>query len=270
LSDEGYFKRAARTVFADRTWWWKALIVGAVGLVPLVGAFAVLGYHLILMRDATWGVDRGLPPLSEYRGILRQAVNGFVVSLVWGLVLVPPLLVAVLISTAATVARVGTGSAVPLPWWSSYVVTLPALALLVFSNVALLRTAVYVKPSAGLDLKGVLALIRRDLPGFRAVTLSALGVQVLALLLRVPITMVRFIPQVPAAAITYGWGFIVGAIVAPLSFAVFVSYGLWAHGTDASSWPPLESPSVAAPAGPQPDATPEVRTPGSDSPFDDV
>lgn len=270
MSNEAYYKRAAAVVFADRTWWWKALIVGAIGLVPVFGAFPILGYHLILMRDAAWGVDRGLPAISEYPEILRQAVNGFVVSLVWGLVLLFPILALVFVWTAASIAHAGPGPAPTLPWWNSYVIWLPTMALTVFSNVALLRTAVYVKPSAGLSLAGVLALIKRDLPGFLSVTLLAIGVQILALLLRIPITLARFVPQVSPSAITYGWGFVVGAIAAPLSFMVFVAYGLWAQGMNPASWPPLEAPGVAAPASPQSDTASDVERPGSDSPFDDV
>jgi len=269
LSTEGYYRRAARTVFADGTWWWKALIVGAIALVPYIGAFAALGYYMILMRDASWGVDRGLPELSEYPEALRQAVNGFVVSLVWGLVLAVPIAVLVTAWTVAAIAQSGPGVSPVLPWWNTYVIWVPSMALAVLSNVAVLRAAIYGKPSAGLSLGGVLALIKLDLRGFRAVTLLAVGVQLLGLLLRAPITLVRFIPQVPPTLVTYGWGFVVSATLASLSFVVFVAYGMWAQGTNPASWPPLRAPAVAAPDSPS-DVTPEAKAPATDSPFDDI
>jgi len=270
LSNEGYFKRASRTVFTDGTWWWKSLIAAATGLVPVVGAFPVLGYQMIVMREAAWGIDRGLPRLSDYREILKQAANGFIVSLVWGIALVVPTLILVSVETVMAVTHTGFGAAPTLPWWNTYAIWFPSMALIVFSNIAILRTAVYLKPSAGLSLAGVIALIRRDPVGFRSVTLLAVGVQAIALLLRAPITLARFIPQVPASVLTYGWGLVVGAVLAPLSFVVAVAYGLWAQNTDPASWPPLAAPSVAAPSVPRRDAMQGVQTPPSDSPFDDV
>jgi len=270
MSTEGYFKRASRAVFTDGTWWWKALIAAAVGLVPVVGPFPVLGYQMIVMREAAWGIDRGLPKLSDYREILKQAANGFIVSLVWGMALVVPILILISVETVRAVTRTGIGATPILPWWNAYAIWLPSMALIVFSNVAILRTAVYLKPSAGLSLAGVIALIRRGPVGFRSVTLVAVGVQAIALLLRAPITLARFIPQVPTSLLTYGWGLVVGAVVAPLSFVVAVAYGLWAQDTDPASWPPLKAPSVAAPSVSRPDATPGVQTSPSESMFDDV
>lgn len=270
MSNEGYFKRASRAVFADPTWWWKCLIAAAMGFVPLVGSFPVLGYHMLLMREAAWGIDRGLPKLSEYREILKQTANGFIVSLVWGIVLAIPIVILVTLQTVAAVTQTGIGAAPSLPWWNTYAIWLPSIALIIFSNVAILRTAVYLKPSAGLSLAGVIALIRRNPAGFRSVTLVAVGVQVVSLALRAPITLARFIPQVPAPLLTYGWGLVVGAVVAPLSLVVAVAYGLWAQSTDPASWPPLAAPSVVAPNAPGPETASVAQTPSSDSPFDDA
>jgi hypothetical protein len=270
LNSDGYFKRASRIVFADGTWRWKCLIAAVVSLTPLVGAFPVLGYRMVLSRNAAWGIDRGLPPLSEYRQILKQAVNGFIVSVVWELALIVPLLVLITVETVMAVTRAGHATSPILPWWNTYAVWLPSMALMALTNIAILRTAVYLKPSAGLSIAGVFALIKRNPAGFRSVTLLAIGVQAISLLLRTPIILARFIPQIPAPVLTYGWGLVVAAVVVPLMFVVAVAYGLWAQDTDPASWPPLMAPAVPAPTDAHLDSASPAQTLPTDSPFDEA
>jgi len=242
LNEQGYFARASRAVFRDGTWWWRALVIGAVALVPYLGTFIILGYYMILMRGSAWGTDRGLPRFSEVREILRRAVDGFVLSFVWGLIIAVPLVIVAFAWAFNAVAQRGTGPVPALPWWSVYAIWVWTVALSVFMNVALLRVALYLKPTAGMSLPGVVGLIKRAPAGFREVTLLAVSASAFGLLLRTPITLMQFIPQVPAAALTYGWGFVAGAASAVLSFVVYVAYGLWAKDTDPATWPPLRKP----------------------------
>jgi hypothetical protein len=244
LKEQGYFARAAQAVFSDGTWWWRALAIGAVSLVPYVGTIIILGYFMVLMRGSAWGADTRLPRFSDVREILRRALDGFVVSLVWGLVIAVPLVLVIVTWVFTTVAQRVIGSVPVLPWWWVYAYWVPAVALSVFMNVAVLRAAVYLKPTAGLSLSGVSGLVKRAPAGFRRVSVLAVSASAFALLLRTPITLMRYVPQIPAPALTYGWGLVAGAASAVLSFVVYVAYGLWAKDTDPSTWPPLGEPVV--------------------------
>jgi len=269
MSEGGYFRRAARLVFRDGTWWWRALVVGAIGLVPYVGLFVVMGYHMVLMRDAAWGVDRGLPRFSERGEILRRTGDGLVVSLVWGLVLAVPLALVIVAWVFVNISHLGTGFDPGLPWWFAYAIWVPSAALGAVSTVALLRSAIYRSTSAGLSLKGVVSLIRSSPQAFREVTVILVSTSALALLVGVPVTYVQHASQLPSALFTYGWGFTAAAIFAPLWFVVYTAYGLWAKATDPATWPPLGQ-SVDAHAGPPVTGGSDIKPTVVDAPFDDV
>lgn len=267
----GYFMTSARRVFGDRTWWWRSLVLAAILAVPVVGAYVAIGYYLVLMREAAWGLDRGLPRFGEYREVMRRAWDGFVVSLVWGFVLAVPLLVLTVAWVAAHTPPVAAGSSpAQIPWWLLAIFSLLAGALSVLTNMALLRTAVYLKPSAGLTVKGILGLIKRDPAGFRAVTAIALGVFLITSLLNAPAAYARyFVPLSPVASIAlrYGWMLPAGVISLPLHLVAYTAYGLWAKDTNPSSWPPLQDPAPSQPLEVEALAQVPDRNDNADGPF---
>jgi len=244
LNADNYLSSAVRIVFTDRTWWWRALAVAAIGTVPYVGPLIVFGYFMVLMRDVAWGVDRGMPHFAGGMEIMRRAWDGFVVSLVWALVLVVPVIGFIAVWVTITLSRAGESGASPsaLPWWFLLSFSLLSAALNVPVNVALLRTSVYLKPSAGLSIRGVLDLIRRYPAGFWRVTTIMLGVFAVSSILGAPVVYSRyFVTLNPVAGIVllYGGGFIASLATAPLRFVMYAAYGLWARDTDPASWPPL-------------------------------
>lgn len=235
MTDEGYLATAARTVFGDKTWWWKSLILAVLNIVPLVGAILVGGYHMVLMRETAWGGRSGLSDLSDLREIGRRGVDGFVVSFVWVL---PVAFVIVLPVMVYIMASAGEG----LPWWWIYVVAGPVMLFSAIINVALLRAAIYVRAAGGLSVSGVIGLIKRCPAGFRTVTLIALGVLLVGQLLGAPASFLSSTTELPPLvnlALSSGWSFVVGLILAPLTLVVRVAYGLWARDTDLATWEPI-------------------------------
>ncbi len=239
----GYARRSARIIFGDKTWWWRALAVAAMGVIPLLGPFIVVGYGMVLMRSVAWGDDSGLPPFSGGE-IGRRALDGFVVTFVWSLLLVVPLSVYVVTSVfRAALATAGTTPPVTAtPWWFSLAVSLGGLVLSLIMNVAVLRAAIYLSPSAGLKLSYIIDFIRRFRPGYLRVSGLMLLVSALGIVLAAPGTYLNYVVQlspVVRTAVTYGSALVVGVLMSPLRLMVYCAYGLWARDTDPSSWPPL-------------------------------
>ena len=242
---DSYFGRSARIVFNDPTWWWRTPVLALIGMVPILGTVVILGYQMVLMRDVAWGVERGLPRFNESSEILSRGWIGFVVSLVWGLILIPLVIIAgvalVLVQLPAIMAS-PTSTPPSTPWWFVALVTLPSIAINVFAMVAVLRAAIYMQTSAGLSLAAVRDLIGRAKSGFVHVSVLMVSVALLGLVLALPATYLRQIAYFPAALglpLTYAAGFVLRLITAPLSLIVACAYGLWARQTDVASWPPL-------------------------------
>lgn len=239
MGSTGYFARAAHSVFRDRSLWWRTPILGAAQLVPLLGSLVVTGYMMIIMRDAAWSVDRGLPHFGERDQILRQGFTGAVVSLVWGLLLGLVFVVPCFIWGALTAL---SGDAPAIPWWLGLVISTPIALISVFLYVALVRSAIYQKISVGLSISGIRALIAANREGFKDIAWPALAVALFGVMLSAPSTLV--VRQLDASsalalALPYVWTFGVSLLTVPLQLTVAHAYGLWARDTDPASWPPL-------------------------------
>jgi len=243
----GYYAgRAARRVFADKTIWWRAAVLSAVQLIPFLGAFVVGGYSLIVMRDAAWGVERGLPRFSDKREILRRGLDAFVVSLVWYLPLVALLVLGMCgwMVTIISAVRAGSVAPVPPPWFATPLL-LPLAVLAIFVNVALLRAAVYLHSSAGLSVRAVRQLIGLNRDRFKFVAWLPVALALVGLVLSAPgMFLTRSIDPPLASIVANLSSFLVGLVQIPLSLVVSTAYGIWGSETDPSTWPPLRSVST--------------------------
>ena len=242
MGSTGNFARAARFVFRDRSLWWRTPILGATQLVPILGSLVVTGYMMVIMRDAAWSINRGLPYFGERDQILRQGFTGVVVSLVWGLLLGVVFIAPLFIWGALTAL---SGDAPAIPWWFGLAISTPIALLSVFLYVALVRAAIYQKISVGLSISGIRALIAANREGFKDVAWPALAVALLGVMLSAPSTfVVRQLDVSPALTFTlpYVWTFGVSLLTIPLHLTVAHAYGLWAGDTDPASWPPLSPP----------------------------
>lgn len=242
LNSRGYFIRAARAVFADGTIWWRAVALSALNMVPILGAFVVGGYMMVLMRDAAWGVERGLPRFSEHREILRRGLSAFVISLVWSLPLIAVFMVVAIGQVIVTLPQMIEGGATsPLPWWFSLTISIPTALLSIFIYAAWVRAAVYLSTSAGLSLSGVRQLIGMNRKAFIQVAWLPVAASLLGTALALPASLLAQSTTIPAY-VTLGAsllsGFVIGLVTVPLSLIVGYSYGIWANETDPASWPP--------------------------------
>lgn len=245
MGSTGYFARAARSVFGDRTLWWRILALAVVGIVPLLGSLVQTGYMMVIMRDAAWSIDRGLPAFSERDQIFRQGLVGLLVSLVWGLALAAVLIVPIIIWVVVIVT---TGTEPTVPWWFGVAISVFLAPFIVFMYVAFVRSAVYQKVSPGLSVSGVRQLIAANRSGFKGVALPAVAVGLLSAALSAPSPLI--VRQLETSAFSvfvfpYAWAFLLSLFTLPLHLTIARSYGLWAAETDPASWPPLE-PAVEA------------------------
>ena len=262
MNPEGYFVRSARIVLRDRTWWWRTAALAVIQLVPIAGVIVLVGYEMMLMRDAAWGVDRGLPKFSKGSEILRNGAYGYAVMLVWSLVIVPVTFVMVAGLLFSWLGHMVPGVVPVAPWWFYTPISALAVALSVWINVALVRTAVYQKIGAGLSPFGVRGLITAGRAGFARVTGLMLSVGITGILLAALSAYVRqvvlHLSGLPSTAALYGWALVIDLVFIPLHLVVACAYGLWAAETDPTSWPPLGP--VARAADPDADGSPVLAS----------
>lgn len=70
-------------VTEDERWVTKVLIGGLVGLIPIVGQLAVLGYMFKVAQNVARGSERPLPEWSEFGDLIMRGLYGVVISLVY-------------------------------------------------------------------------------------------------------------------------------------------------------------------------------------------
>lgn len=217
-------------------------MLSAVLLIPLLGSFAFTGYTLIVIRDAAWGVDRGLPTFSQRGEIVRRGWDGFIVALVWTLPLTAVFLVALIVySVASTIGIIGTVSPGP-KWWLGFAIAVPTAVLEIFLYVAWLRAAVYLKATAGLSLKAVRSLIDANRGGFMRLAWLPVAATLLSAVLALPVTLFMPNPDVSpfiADPVRLLSTFLTGLITVPVTLMVATAYGIWGSETSPGTWPPL-------------------------------
>lgn len=236
-----YFTDSAHTVFSDRTIWWRIPVLAAIDAVPFFGSFLTMGYAMIVMREAAWRTGRRLPSFAQVGEILTRGVHGFVISLVYGLVLVPLFMLALLVWAIPNFSAFAEGAPPAAPWWLALTIATPSALLAPFVYASLLRSAIYLTASAGLNAVGVLNMIALRRKTFLSVAGIALAVAVLGVVLSIPAMTLSRILELPALVRTIGTlglGLVLRLVSQPLALIVATAYGSWASETIPSTWPP--------------------------------
>ncbi|KPV49301.1 hypothetical protein SE17_33435 [Kouleothrix aurantiaca] len=99
--------KAFSFVFEDEEWVSKILIGGLIGLIPLVGQLAVMGYALKVAQNVAQGNPRPLPRWSEFGDHLMRGLYDLVIRLVYSL---PILVIALLFACVGGLAGGGASS----------------------------------------------------------------------------------------------------------------------------------------------------------------
>ncbi len=79
------FGKAFTFVFEDPEWITKVLITAAIGLIPVVGQFYLLGWMLDIARRAFYGEDPLVLPEMDFGVHIINGVQAMVLGLVYGL-----------------------------------------------------------------------------------------------------------------------------------------------------------------------------------------
>jgi hypothetical protein len=93
-------------VFEDEGWVSKVLIGGLIGIIPIVGQFAVSGYGYKVAQNVARGVERPLPEWNEFGDALARGFFGWVIWLVYVL---PVILLAIVVALATAGAAAASG-----------------------------------------------------------------------------------------------------------------------------------------------------------------
>ncbi len=155
--------------FDDEQWVSSILICGLLLLVPVLGAFLLIGYMLETARNVAMGSPRPLPKWNNFGEKLSLGFAGFVISLVYALPL------AVLASLVACVA-VGLGSAAGEDGAAAVVagltlclVPLIILLALIIQPIILAAMARYLQTGSlgsAFQVGEVIGMVRADLSGW--------------------------------------------------------------------------------------------------------
>lgn len=200
-----YLSRSWALLTRDSGWVKPVLILSLVGLVPIIGPMAVLGYALEWARLTAWGIDAAPKQRHVDVGqVLVSGLRGTVVLAVWELALGAAygLLCLVLGHTPGT--SDGSVAAGLLDAVYGVVGTL----LIVVVMVAQVRSAIYQRVKAGLRADRVLQMAGHDFGGL----MHMLGMQVLGWLVELCVAVV-FGVVLLALAMPYVIGYASGDVL---------------------------------------------------------
>jgi hypothetical protein len=168
-------------VFEDKKWVEKMLIGGLISLVPIIGAFWVMGYGVKLVRNVRNGDPEPLPEWENFGDLLSDGFKLFVIYFVWAIPLIisyfPTLLPAILAQDAGgdTSAALGIVSAC-----FGCLMTLYGLFYAVISPALMVKFADIGEISAGLDFKGILDFVKKNLGQIVLVVIVGIAVSLIA------------------------------------------------------------------------------------------
>lgn len=247
----GYVAESFGEFFGDRSWLLKSFLGGLVLLVPLLGLILVYGYGLRWMRLTAWGMDDGLPPFDKPEQALATGWRAFLVRLAWAVASLLPLTVLAVAAVAilSITSRDGDMTVVTaiagLLVGIALLITVIAVSLLL--GVAVVRSAMYERFGAGLNLREIRQMISANQRGFLAI----IGVKVLGSLMiylvESPIFLFTALSDntsssvgIAAFALTWVW-------YIPTFMAVFAAmmigmraYGRWIREIGPSTLPAYE------------------------------
>lgn len=167
MENDKYFSHAWKLLTRDKGWVKPLLVMTAASLVPIAGPLGNKGYGLEWARLTAWGVDAAPKQKNVDVGkLIVSGWRGFIVDLVWGLMLCLAIwllyLIAWLMPSVFTVL---------FSFLASIVTTVASACWGVIMLIAELRASIYERIGAGLRIDRVFQMIRRDVRGFGKVFL---------------------------------------------------------------------------------------------------
>lgn len=178
VSQKPSFSASWRLLTRDKGWIKPILVLTLVGMVPIVGQIAILGYGLEWARLTAWGVEAA-PKQSraDYGKIMHTGFFSGLVMLSMSFVIA--ILDIILFGTGMAGAAFPMLSGVSmlgtdLPFLVMVLVLVINLFLGVFVSVATMRATVYDKFSAGWRLDRIFEMIGKDVAGFFRIYLVTL------------------------------------------------------------------------------------------------
>lgn len=272
---KGYVAESFGEFFGDRSWLLKSFLGGLVLLVPLLGSILVDGYGLRWMRLTAWRVDDGLPAIDNPEQLLKTGWRAFLVRLAWAVASLLPLTVLAIAAFAIlsitsrdgdmTVATAFAGILTGI----ALLVTVIAVSLL--ASVAVVRSALYERFGAGLNLGEIRQMIRGNRRGFLAVVGVSLLGTLMVYLVESPIFLFTALSDnsstsfgIAASALTWVWYIPTFMASFAAQMIALRAYGRWIREIGPSTLPAYET----APVEQQEDAWNSVVDSGE--PFSDA
>lgn len=273
--EKGYFAAAWGDITKSPGWFSKVLRLGLLLLIPIFGAMVLYGYLYSWARDIAWNVHRPMPEKlfgNEDGNLYKRGFFIFVIGLVFSLV---PVAFNVLTTMITGVSLIGTfigfndhSSAIAGPIVGvlalDFLFTIAGIllgfAVIFFTWVGSMRTALYNTLSSGFQIGKIWAMIRYDFMGllriFGMMALCAIIAGVSLTLIGLVIAFVYVILIVMLGASSAGvtvlillflllmvaFMVILGFVEAFITALVSRALGYWTRQFQVSQWGGQEDP----------------------------
>lgn len=165
----GYFAAAWGDIKNSPGWFGKLCLLALISLIPIFGPIAVIGYMYGWARDISWNVHAPMPEKMFGNEDGRQYSRGFFVIVIGVIFMLVPSIVQGIFGGIGTGFSSGNSSTFFLAGFAGFlaevVVALLYVFALLFSWAGAMRTSIYGRLSAGLQVKKIWAMIRHDSNG---------------------------------------------------------------------------------------------------------
>lgn len=222
------FGSSWRMMTRDKGWLKPVMVLTLVGLIPIVGQMAILGYAYEWARLTAWGVDAAPKQHDvDYGKVMTTGAKVFALSFLMNIV-IGALSVVIPILGVGTIGVLGLFSPFAAAGALASGVALGTVAALIvstlaatFISVCALRMTIYDRFGAGWRLDRVFQMIGRDFGGF----MHAFLISLIANLLPFAFAMVAFVLGgvvlgVGAAGFGYGYTYYGWAASTAMAFAL--------------------------------------------------
>lgn len=149
MPQTNYLTRAWADLTRERGWYKSLILLGLAACVPLIGPVIVTGYLLDWGKEASWGMDRGLP--RRVGSVGRRLRYGLIALVIFAAWLLPILIVDALLSM---IPNLGT--------LLHFVCIVLELVFFALSLVAVLRGLVYERIAPGLQFVRIFKMAGHD------------------------------------------------------------------------------------------------------------